>query len=145
MRAANVLLAATLGLASCQKPNPDFSYAIRSQDGKRAVILNGFQPRGTIEGYLVLAFEANNQRGDAVATIHHITNGVVGWTSDGKVAVIGNGLGYRGISSDYTPDGTVDSEVRLVTCSRDEMDCSSLEGRIARGRSSKKIAQFPGS
>lgn len=92
---------------------------------------------------MVLSFSANDDTDGAVVTIRHMTNGVVGWTSDGKVAVVANRLGYGGVSSEYAPSGTVESEVKFVPCSRDEMDCSSLEARIAKGTSAKHIAGFP--
>ncbi len=92
---------------------------------------------------MLLSFSASNDTDTAVVTIHHMTDGIVGWTSDGKVAVVANNLSYRGVSSEYAPSGTMESEVKFVPCSRDEMDCSSLESRIAKGAWAKHIAGFP--
>jgi hypothetical protein len=136
------LVLATLLLAACGESRPDFEFVVASPHGERKVNVMGFQPRGTIEGYLLLSFggEAESQ---SVATFREVTNGTVGWISDRELAIVGDRLRYHGVSSDYFPDGTVRSKVRLLICTRDEMDCSSLEARILNGVTAKELANFP--
>ncbi len=140
---AGLILAAALGLAACQKRAPDFTHVIPSSDGQHSITLKGFEPRGTIDGQLVLFVSHGRKTDSETATFGHVTNGMVGWTSDGKIAVVGDHVDYRGANSDYTPEGTVQSDVRLVVCSRDDMDCSSLESRIMKAPSSRRLTRFP--
>lgn len=137
------LVLTTLLLAACgESRRPDFEFAVPSPHGDRKVDLMGFQPRGTIEGYLLLSFGSEAESKSA-ATFREVTNGTVGWISDSELAIVGDRLRYNGVSSDYFPDGTVRSRVRLLICTRDEMDCSRLEARILNGVAAKELAHFP--
>jgi hypothetical protein len=138
-----LLLVAVL-LASCQKRVPDFNFTIPSPQDGSAVSINGFQARGTIEGSVILSFRNGGDADRNVATFHEIRNGMIGWTSKAEFAVVADHLTFPRVSSDYYPDGTVHTRMRLVTCARDEMDCSSLEARIIK-ETAKHIARFPAS
>lgn len=141
MRGAKCALASSLLLASCGKQVPDFNYAIRSPKNGIVATISGFQPRGTIEGSLIVSFgeKSNAHR----ITITNIKNGSIGWLDGGRLFAVGDHLEYQGIDSYYYPDGTTENAVRFVVCSRDEQDCSLIDQAIKNGVPARKFEQFP--
>jgi hypothetical protein len=137
------LLLAALLLASCHRSEPDFQFRVPASHGENWFVISGYQPRGTIEGVLLLSFGNRGSSRPEVATFHSILNGSVGWISDMDVAVIADKLVYQNISSDYFPDGTMRTKIRLIVCVRGEMDCSSIEGKLAKESALKIIHRFP--
>lgn len=142
MRFVSVVLLSALLLTSCQEVVPDFTLTARSSDKGQLATLRGFQPRGTIEGYLVLSFNEGDQAG-GTATFRQIENGQIGWIATDTLAVVADRLNFNALASDYFPDGTVKSRVRLIVCARQDMDCSSLAERLNRSSGVHHIAQFP--
>lgn len=141
MRGAKSALASSLLLVSCGKQVPDFNYAILSPKNNIVATISGFQPRGTIEGSLVVSFGENSNA--HIITIIYIKNGSIGWLDSGRLFAVGDHIEYQGIDSYYYPDGTVENAVRFVVCSRDEQDCSLFDKAIKNGVPARKFEQFP--
>lgn len=140
--ATKALLLNVLLLTSCQNRVPDFTLTVRARDGQHVAILRGFQPRGTIEGLIVLSFGEGNQSGET-ATFRRIENGQIGWVAADMLAVVADRMEFNALESDYFPDGTVSSRVRLVVCAKQDTNCSDLSERLARSPSQQHIAHFP--
>lgn len=138
--AIRALLAILIPLAACNKSDPDFEFEMRSPDRNHVAVVRGFQPRGTVDGRFILSFSESE---DKPAIFLKITNGVFGWASNNMFAVIGDDLVYRSLSSEYFPDGTIHSEINLVVCDRDNLDCSSIERALLSLRSARRISRFP--
>lgn len=139
MRTARLTIIAALALSSCQKRQPDFLLSLKSPDMSRTAVLQGYQPRGTIGGWLNLSFPGPGS--DRTATFFRMKNADFGWVSSDTLAVVGDHLEYGTIASHYAPDGTIRTETRLITCVRGELDCSKLEARMGVNR--RRIAGFP--
>jgi hypothetical protein len=142
MRNASFVLLALSFVISCKKPKPDFAYTVKALDGSRLAIIRGFQPRGTIEGYILISFEKANHESPA-ASFLQIKNGNLGWISNDTFVVVADQMRFQSLSSEYYPDGTTDSEVNLVVCSRNHMDCSSLLDRLHQAAKMREIPHFP--
>lgn len=140
MRVARSALWVAFLLASCQKAVPDFTLSVPSPDGARKAVLKGFQPRGTIEGNLILSFRDQPER---TATIRQIENGQIGWVAVDTLAIVADRLEFYSLDSDYYSDGTIGSRIRVILCAKQDMDCSALAQRLARTPSVKRIAHFP--
>lgn len=139
MRSGIALLTVWLLLTGCGQRPPDFRYSIKSPAHGAMATVSGYQPRGTVEGYLLIAFGDDAQ---SVAQFRHIKNAALGWVSGDEFAVVGDFLSFDSIRSSYFPDGAAASEIRLITCSRRQVDCALLERRMIPG-SARRIAQFP--
>lgn len=142
MRVASLGIFGLLLLASCQKPSPDFTMTENSQDGSRVATIRGFQPRGTIEGYILLSFNRSKQDGPK-ASFRQIENGKLGWISNDTFAVVADQVRFSSLSSEYYPDGTTDTKVRMVVCSKSDMDCTGLLTRLDQSSAARKIGHFP--
>jgi hypothetical protein len=140
MRVAKSALWAAFLLASCQKAVPDFTLSVPSPDGGRKAVLNGFQPRGTIEGNLVLSFRDEPER---TATFRQIENGQIGWVAADTLAIVADRLEFYSLDSEYFSDGTIGSRIRVIVCAKQDMDCSDLAQRLARTPNVKHIGHFP--
>lgn len=140
MRVAKSALWAAFLLASCQKAVPDFTLSIPSPDGGRKAVLKGFQPRGTIEGNLVLSFRDEPER---TATFRQIENGQIGWIAADTLAIVADRLEFYALDSDYFSDGTIGSRIRVIVCAKQDMDCSALTERLAKAPNVKRIGHFP--
>jgi hypothetical protein len=127
-----------LTLSACNNRSPDFQREIRSPQGDKAAILKGFQPRGTISGRLTLSIGNES----SVSTFLRIRNGVIGWISSNEIAIVSDELIYSGLSSNYFPDGTENSEIRLIICVRRYVNCSPIEARVISNRG-VRLRQFP--
>jgi hypothetical protein len=110
-----------------------------SPDSDRVIEIRGFGPRGTIDGRVILSFGGE----DNSATFFRIKNVTFGWTAPDQVAVVGDNLFYRNVSSHYFPDGAIDSEISFMVCARDKADCSSIERRLREVGSSRRISHLP--
>ena len=139
MRTAGLTIIAALALSSCQKRVPDFAVSLKSPDNSRIALLKGYQPRGTISGWVNLTFPGPGA--DQTATFLRMKNADFGWVSSNTLAVVADHLEYGAIGSHYYPDGTTRTETRLITCVRRELDCSNLEARMATSRT--RIGGFP--
>ena len=142
MRVASLGIFGLLLLTSCQKPNPDFTVTEKSQDGSRVATIRGFQPRGTIEGYILLSFSKGKQDGPE-ASFRQIEDGELGWISNDTFAVVADQVRFSSLSSEYYPDGTTDTKVRIVVCTKTDMDCTGLLKRLDQSSSARKLAHFP--
>lgn len=140
MRVAKWVLWGVFLLAFCQKPVPDFTLFVPSSDGAHKAVLRGFQPRGTIEGYLLLSFD---DQLEGSATFRQIDNGQIGWIASDTIAIVADALKFNSLASDYFPDGTVKSRVRVIVCAKQDTDCSALAQRLARTPNVKRVAHFP--
>lgn len=139
MRTAGLTFIAAMALSSCQKRLPDFEFSLASPDKSRTAEFKGYQPRGTIDGWLNVSFPGPGP--EQSATFFRMKNADFGWVSSGTLAVVADHLEYGAIGSHYFPDGTTRTETRLLVCVRGELDCSRLEARMAKGR--RRIAGFP--
>lgn len=134
----------SISLTSCQAPSPDFTSSINNFDGTRAISIRGFQPRGTLEGYITISFSKYSTNNEVLnATILNIENGNLGWTSSNTFALIADRLEYRKVSSSYFPLGTLDSRIFFTICIRTEMDCSMLDRLMANNSGARHIVRFP--
>lgn len=140
MRVAKTILWAALLLASCGKAVPDFTLSVPSPDGARRAILNGFQPRGTMKGNLVLSFRDDPER---TATFRRIDDGRIGWVAANTLAIVANTINFYSLDNNYFSDGTIGSRIRVIVCAKQDIDCSSLDHRLARASNVKHIAYFP--
>ena len=144
MRAASLIVIFLFILGACQKREEDFILRSQSPNGNIVALFRGYQPRGISKGIIVLTFVQEAQQSDDSATVFDgIENAEIAWLSDSKLIIIADQIKYRNIDSDYFPDGTINSRVRLVICERQEMDCSSLDKRIKNSRPLHRIASFP--
>lgn len=144
MRAANFILASVALLAACQKRPQDFSVNLRSSDGVRVATLSGYQPRGIAKGYILLTFGAGDKKSDKQAiTFLQIENGRIGWISKETIAIVADELKYNAMASDFFPDGTVRSRIRVLTCTREYMDCSSIDKQLSDDAKVQIIEHFP--
>lgn len=142
MRAASLNMALLVLLASCEKREPDFVINMRSPGGGQTASLSGYQPRGISKGHAVLSFKQGQaESGSGLATFHQIKNAKIGWISDDTFAIVADELKFDSISSDYFPDGTVNSRIRLLVCDRQKMDCSSVQWRS--GFAVRQVISFP--
>lgn len=139
MRIARLAILAALALSSCQERSPDFTFSLESPDKSRTALLQGYQPRGTIDGWLNLSLPGPGS--DRTATFFRMRNANFGWVSPNTLVVVADRLEYGSIASHYAPDGTIRTETRLIICVRNELDCSNLEAGMGRNRIT--IAGFP--
>jgi hypothetical protein len=142
MRIASLAIFGLLLLTSCKKPSPDFTFIEKSPDGSRLATIRGFQPRGTIEGYILISFNRANDDGPS-ASFRQIENGQAGWISDDTFVVVADQARFSSLSSEYYPNGTTDSKVRLVVCTQNDMDCSGLLKHLGQSSETQKIVHFP--
>lgn len=127
-------------LGACQRERPDFALTISSPGEGHKAALRGFQPRGTIEGYILLSFGDDFEN---AAVIRQVENGQMGWVGSDTFVVVADRLKFDSLSSDYFPDGTVKSRIRVVVCARQDMDCSYLMEYLAKGSDIRRISHFP--
>ena len=140
MRAAIKLLwLATISLSACSKRDPDFEFEMPAPNRVRVAIIQGFQPRGTIDGKLNLTFGHSTDP----AVFLGVRNARMGWLSNNEFLLVGDNLEFVALSSSYFPDGTVGSETRLLVCDRARMDCSSVERTLSSAPAVRHIARFP--
>ena len=130
---------ALLLLASCQKRVPDFTLTAPSPDGRHKAFLRGFEGRGTIEGFLLLSFDDSSEE---PAQFRYIKNGRVGWVAPRTLVIVADELDFDRVASSYFPDGTVESEIRVIVCARENLDCSALAERLDRVPNEVRIARF---
>lgn len=135
-----VLLAAVL--SGCQRATPDFTETIASPDGDYVAVVRGYQPRGTIDGRLTLAF-AKDANESEPAVILRMDQGRAGWLNNDVFAVVASRMEYRSVASDYYADGTVDTRIRLMICVRETMDCSAADRQLDNAAGVKVFARFP--
>lgn len=140
MRVVRFALFSALFLTGCQERAPDFSLASRPYNNAHVLILRGYQPRGTIEGYISLSFDNDQQR---IATLRRIEAGKIGWLNEHTVAIIANNIEYSNLDSDYFPDGTVDSRIHVIVCNEKLEDCSFMLKKLLSAASPIVIKQFP--
>jgi hypothetical protein len=112
---------------------------VQSPDRSRTAILRGYQPRGTISGYVTLTFSGPGA--DRTSTFLRMRNATIGWVAPDALALIADHLEYSSVASHHYPDGTIRTETRLIPCVRGELDCSKLEA--AMGTKKARIGQFP--
>jgi hypothetical protein len=143
MRAVNGLvpLVLLLLLAACSRVQPDMVQTLESPIGTNSVVVSTFQPRGTIEGYIVLVFQGSVADKHRTAWITGLENAKIGWTGDGQFAVVADQLAYNGFSSSYFPTGLVDGKVDAHICVRRVVDCSRLEAQMSKR--AIEISKFP--
>ena len=72
-------------LSGCKGRMPDFNIVVRSPNGKHLASITEYEPRGTIDGQLVLLFDKLQKGGPALLEIH---KGVLGWISDDEFAIV---------------------------------------------------------
>lgn len=140
MRVAKSALWAAFLLTSCEKAVPDFTLTVPSPDGACRAFLKGFQPRGTLEGNLVISFRDGPER---TATFRQIDNGQIGWVAADTLAIVADKLEFYSLNSSYFSDGTIASRIRVIVCAKQDMDCSVLAQRLARAPNVKRIDHFP--
>ena len=135
---------AVSALVSCAPRAPDFQTVLGSPSGEYDARVRGYQPRGTIEGYVTVQITRGDQKGEIEPqlTFGHLQKLKVGWINDRTLAFVADELElsqfctpvYLAKDSDY-------KEVHLVTCSTRQIDCSSLLERIRPGAT--KLDVFP--
>ncbi len=141
MRIASFAIFALLLLVSCKRPSPDFTVTEKSSDGSRLATIRGFQPKGTIEGYILISFDKNDS--GPSASFRQIENSQAGWISANTFAVVAEQARFSSLSSEYYPSGTSESKVRVVVCTKKDMDCSGLLKRLGEAPEVQKIDHFP--
>ena len=104
--------------------------------------LTGYQPRGTVEGYLTITLAKRGDKNDPQLTFGHMLNVHVGWIDDHTLAFVYDALEQRHAQSPVYPNGQVESAVEVVTCNSKYLDCSPLLRRFANGHT-LSIKQLP--
>jgi hypothetical protein len=143
MRVVNLVGIALITLSSCTDRTPDMKYVIGAKNNTAFVTLKIFQPQGTIGGKIVLFFSHKEKTDTKTVTIESLKNGNFGWIDNNTFAVVVDKARFHDVSDSYFPDGTIDTELRMIFCSRDKMDCSSVDSRIGNNEKSIRIANFP--
>ncbi|WP_114228481.1 hypothetical protein [Sphingomonas sediminicola] len=104
--------------------------------------LVGYQPRGTIGGYLTITIAEPGDKNDPQLTFGHMLNVHAGWIDGHTLAFVYDALEPRHTQSPIYPTGRVESAVEVVTCNSKYLDCSPLLRRLAKGHT-LLIKQFP--
>jgi hypothetical protein len=137
-----LILFGILLLSSCNRRKPDFIYTEKSLDGSRLAIVQGFQPRGTLEGHVLISFKTSDHE-SARASFSQIENGEVGWVTGDTFVAAADRIRFDSVSSEYYPDGTTGSRVKFIVCNKSEMDCSELLKRLRQSTEVQVIRHFP--
>jgi hypothetical protein len=139
----NLLFVFAMVISGCsEQRTADFDRQIASPSNETTARFAGYQPRGTIEGYLTLSFSPRSGSGKPEITLGHMLGVRAGWLDNHTFVLIYDQLEQRVFSSPVYPTGDVSSEVRIVTCNRRYVDCGPITGRLAANRSIA-IQQFP--
>ena len=132
---------AGLLLGACVRHDPELTGRVPSPTGVHVAKVVGYEAMGTVEGYLNLTIDTVKPANSIV--LRHIENGVVGWTSDSDLVVVGSHVEFTNMSSRYYPNGDASSRVSLTVCDRERLDCTPLEGKISKGKAMKIPPVFP--
>lgn len=142
-RASQVLFGViAIGFAGCAKRSPDFERQLSSPSKSIVARFAGYQPRGTVEGYLTVEFSPSKAPADPQITVGHILKLRAGWVDDHTFALVYDTLEPRRLSSPLYLDGEASSQIELVTCNTRYLDCGPLLGRIDTNHTIK-LDQFP--
>lgn len=115
---------------SCEQRRPDFVRTIGSPSGTSTATFSGFQPRGTIDGYLTISLAQPDAANEPQLTFGHMLNVRIGWLDDHKLALVYDILEPRHAESPVYMTGEADSAVEIITCNTRYLDCASLLSRL---------------
>ncbi len=133
---------ALLALTTCAQRSPDFIEELPAPSGTSAATFAGYQPRGTIEGFLTVTLAKPGTKNDPQLTFGHMLNVRAGWIDDHTLAFVYDALEPRRAQSPIYPTGEAASAVEIVTCNTNYLDCSSLLRRFVPSHS-LVIMRFP--
>ena len=89
----SLLFASVLNLCGCAKERAaDFKRDVASPSGKVVARFAGYQPRGTIEGYLTVTFSSPSAKAKPQVTLGHMLRVRAGWLNDHTFAFVYNQL-----------------------------------------------------
>lgn len=138
-----LLLVSAIVLAGCGKrPRADFDRQVASPSGKLFAHFAGYQPRGTVEGYLTVSFSPQSRERTPEITLGHMLGVRAGWLDDHTFAFVYDQLDQRVFASPIYPTGDVSSMVQIISCNRRYVDCSRIAGRFVPEHSIA-VKQFP--
>lgn len=131
-----------LALTSCAQRSPDFVEKLAAPSGASTATFAGYQPRGTIEGYLTVAVAKRGTKNDPQLTFGHMLNVRAGWIDDHTLAFVYDELEPRRTQSPIYPTGEAASAVEIVTCNAKYLNCSPILRRFAPSHT-LVIKEFP--
>src|SRR4051812_46086718 len=122
---------ALLALTSCAQRSPDFVEELAAPSGAFAATFAGYQPRGTIEGFLTVTLAKPGTKKEPQLTFGHMLNVRASWIDDHTLAFVYDALEPRRAQSPIYPTGEAAGGVEIVTCNTKYLDCSPLLRRFA--------------
>lgn len=129
-------------LGGCGQRTPDFTRTIGSPSGGSVASFSGYQPRGTIEGYLTVTITKAGDKNEPQLILGRMANVRAGWLDEHHFALVYDVLEPRHAQSPIFPTGDAESAIELITCNTRHLDCAPLLRRLS-ARHSLPIREFP--
>jgi hypothetical protein len=142
MRSSLFLAVILTSLGGCGQRAPDFIRTIGSPSGGSVASFSGYQPRGTIEGYLTVTVTRVGDKNEPQLTFGHMLNVRAGWLDQHHFALVYEVLESRHSQSPIFTTGEADSAVEVSTCNTRYLDCTPLLRRLS-AKNSLLIKEFP--
>ena len=120
-----------VALGACGKRSPDFVRTISSPSGTSIATFSGYQPRGTIEGYLTVTLAKPGAAKEPQLTFGHMLNVRAAWLDNHNLALVYDVLEPRHAQSPIYVTGEADSAVEIITCNTRHLDCTALLRRLS--------------
>lgn len=136
------MVASVVALSGCAPRVADFNRDVTSPSGKTIAHFAGYQPRGTIEGYLTVSFISRSGKTSPQLTFGHMLGVRAGWLDDHSFAFVYDLLEQRHFASPVYPTEELSSAVQIVSCNRHYVDCTSIMARLSP-KHSIAMPQFP--
>ena len=129
-------------VSACDQPRPDFTRQVTSPSGELVAEISGYQPRGTIEGNLTIAFSPSGRPQKPLLNFAHLLDGRAGWLDNHTFALVFDVMEPREFLSPVYPTGVATSKVEIVPCNVRFSDCDKLIASMREGHI-LEIEQFP--
>lgn len=137
-----IFAATFIAVAGCAPRSADFTRQLVSPSGRIVAHFEGYQPRGTIEGYLTVAFSPRSKIVAPQLTFGHMLMVKAGWLDEHTFVFIYDLMDQRDFASPLYPTGEAMSAIQIITCNRRYVDCTAIAARLSPARSIV-LQQFP--